>query len=304
MNLQEKITAHMYFRLKIYEKDGYEFQNFFTHIMNKYDENYMTIKTQGNIGDRKNDGYIPNKGIYFQVYAPEKVDAKEAISKIDEDLEGLMAYWDKYCKVKEYYFVMNDKYKGAYPTINKEILEEGIKYNIDAKLLLSSQIETLFFKLKDEDIIEILGNIIATQSEDLSYTSLNEVIEGIMNLPIKDNERLISPAEMEEKIKFNNLNEQIKSILNEHSIYTGPLEDYFSNQGNFERERVQQILSNVYEESKKEISDECQDPSSLRFCYIAKKITPAQPSVSVVNAVYILMSYYFESCDIFENPNS
>lgn len=28
MNIQEKAIAHTYFKLKIYQKDGYEFQDF------------------------------------------------------------------------------------------------------------------------------------------------------------------------------------------------------------------------------------------------------------------------------------
>lgn len=303
MNLQDKMIAQMYFKLKIYKKNAYEFQNFFTSIMNKYDANFMTIKTQGQFGDRKNDGYIPNKGVYFQVYAPEKVDSREAISKIEDDLKGLMEYWDKQCPVKEYNFVMNDKYAGVYPEINKKILEEGKKYNINAKLLLAAQLENMFFELEDSDILEILGTLIIVPSENLSFNSLNEVIEGIMNLPIKDNESLIQPAEMDEKIKFNNLNEQIKNILNQHSIYTGQLEEYFANKGDFEREKVQQILSNIYDEAKREINNEYLDANSLRLCYIAKKILPKNANISIVNAIYVIMSYYFESCDIFQNPN-
>lgn len=304
MNLQEKVVAHKYFQLKIYQKDGYEFQNFFTSIMNKYDSGFMTIKTQGNIGDRKNDGYIPSKGIYFQVYAPEKIDAKEAIEKIENDLNGLMSYWDKLCKVKEYNFVMNDKYKGAYPTINAKILEVGKKYNIKTNLLLASQLENICFQLKDEEIEEILGNIIDVPMENLSFTSLNDVIEGIMKLPFKAKESLISPAEMNEKIKFNYLNQEVSNILNQYSIYTGQLEEYFFNKGEFERERVQQVLTGIYEEAKKQIEDNANDANSIRFFYIVDKITPEKPNISIMNAIYILMSYYFEACDIFLNPNN
>lgn len=304
MNLQEKVIAHIMFKLKIYQKEGFEFQNFFTEIMNKYDNEFRTIKTQGNLGDRKNDGYISSKGIYYQVYAPEQIDAKEAIDKIEKDLEGLTNYWDNLCKVKEYNFVMNDKYKGAYPTINAKILEVGKKYNINAKLLLASQLENIFFQLKDEEIIEILGNIINVPIENLSFSSLNDVIEGIMKLPFKSNESLISPAEMDEKIKFNNLNEEVSNILNQHSIYTGQLEEYFSNKGDFEREKVQQVLTGIYEESKEQIKDDAIDSNSIRFFYIVDKIKPENSNISIMNAIYILMSYYFEACDIFLNPNS
>ncbi len=304
MNIQEKAIAHAYFKLKIYQKDGYEFQNFFTSIMNKYDSEFTPIKTQGNIGDRKNDGYIPSKGIYYQVYAPEKVDATEAISKIENDLDGLIEYWNDKCPVKEFNFVMNDKYKGAYPTINAKILEVGKKYNITAKLLLASQIENIFFQLKDEEIIEILGNIISVPIENLSFSSLNDVIEGIMKMPFKTNDSLIAPAEMEEKIKFNNLNEEVSKILNEHSIYIGQLEEYFSNKGDFEKEKVQQILTGIYEEAIKKISNNETDSNSIRFFYIVDKITPSKNNISIMNAIYILMSYYFEACDIFLNPNN
>lgn len=304
MNLQEKVIAQKYFQLKIYQKDGYEFQNFFTSIMNKYDSEFTTVKTQGSLGDRKNDGYIPSKGIYYQVYSPEKVDAKEAMDKIENDLDGLMDYWDNLCKVKEYNFVMNDKYKGAYPMINAKILEVGKKYNITTKLLLASQLENIFFQLKDEEIVEILGNIINVPIGNLSFSSLNDVIEGIMKLPFKANESLISPAEMDEKIKFNNLNEEVSNILNQHSIYTGQLEEYFSNKGDFEREKVQQVLTGIYEEAKEQIKDDAIDSNSIRFFYIVDKIKPESSNISIMNAIYILMSYYFEACDIFLNPNS
>lgn len=304
MNIQEKAIAHAYFKLKIYQKDGFEFQNFFTSIMSKYDNEFTPIKTQGNLGDRKNDGYIPSKGIYYQVYAPERIDATDAISKIENDLDGLIKYWNDKCPIKEFNFVMNDKYKGTYPTINAKILEVGEKYNIKAKLLLASQIENIFFELKDEEIIEILGNIISVPIENLSFNSLNDVIEGIMKLPFKTDESLIAPAEMEEKIKFNNLNTQVANILNEHSIYIGQLEEYFSNKGDFEREKVQQILTGIYEESIKKINNDETDANSIRFFYIVDKITPAQNNISIMNAIYILMSYYFEACDIFLNPNN
>lgn len=304
MDLQKRVMAQKFFQLKIYQKEGYEFQNFFTKIMNKYDSEFTTIKTQGNLGDRKNDGYIPSKGIYYQVYAPEKIDAKEAMEKIENDLDGLMNYWNDLCPVKEYNFVMNDKYKGAYPTINAKILEVGKKYSISTKLLLASQLENIFFQLKDEDIAEILGNIIDVPMENLSFSSLNDVVEGIMKLPFKMNDTLVSPAEMDEKIKFNNLNEEVSNILNQHSIYIGQLEEYFSNKGDFEREKVQRALIGVYENSKKDIGEEIVDQNSLRFFYIVDAITPENPNISIMNAIYILMSYYFEACDIFVNPNN
>lgn len=304
MTLQEKIIAQMLFKLKVYKKNAYEFQNFFTQIMSKYDKEFQTIKPQGKIGDRKNDGYIPSKGIYYQVYAPEKIDANDAIDKMETDLNGLIEYWNPICEIKEYNFVMNDKYLGAYPTINKKISELQEKYNIKTNLILASNLENIFFGLNDEEIQEVLESIITVPQENLSYSALNEVIEGIMNLPVEREISLITPAEMTEKIKFNNLNEQIANILTVHSIYVGQLEEYFYNQSNFERQKVQGILTKIYEDAKNDINEKLEDSSSMIFFLIVDKISPTKKTPSILNAIYILMAYYFESCDIFLNPNN
>lgn len=303
MTLQEKIVAQMFFKAKIYTKNGYEFQNFCTKIISKYDKDFQPIKTQGKLGDRKNDGYIPTKGIYYQVYAPEKIDSKEAIDKIEEDIQGLIEYWDKKCKIKEYNFVINDKYLGAYPTINSKILEVQTKYNIEAKLVLASHLENMLFELADDEIQEVLETIIAVPQENLSYQALSEVIENIMNLPLGEPISLITPAEMDEKIRFNHLNNQISNILNVYSMYIGQLEEYFCNQSDFERQKIQEILTKVYEEVKDDIDDSIDDSSSIIFFTIVEKIAPRTKTVSILNATYTLMSYYFESCDIFLNPN-
>ncbi|MBA5837111.1 hypothetical protein F9879_08685, partial [Morganella morganii] len=61
------------FHLQIYESDGQRFEDLFSKIMNYKSPDFQQIKTYGNIGDRKNDGYIKNENTYYQVYAPEDV---------------------------------------------------------------------------------------------------------------------------------------------------------------------------------------------------------------------------------------
>ena len=79
------------FRVKIYTKNGTEFHSFFENIMEKAYSDYQKIKPHGIEGDRGNDGYIKNSGIYYQVYAPEVPSIKlaEAVRKLKEDFEKL-----------------------------------------------------------------------------------------------------------------------------------------------------------------------------------------------------------------------
>ncbi len=73
MNLDEKILARILFQNKIYQSDGQNFEDLFCKIMAYYNPNFRKIKPFGNIGDRKNDGYIGDIGAYYQVYAPENI---------------------------------------------------------------------------------------------------------------------------------------------------------------------------------------------------------------------------------------
>ena len=73
MNSQEKSLARQLFQNKIFRADGQVFEDIFTTIMNYAEADFRSIKPWGNIGDRKNDGYIKNNGKFYQVYVPEDI---------------------------------------------------------------------------------------------------------------------------------------------------------------------------------------------------------------------------------------
>ena len=75
---------------------------------------FIPIEPYGNVGDRKNDGYIPARGEFFQVYAknPEGKLASAA-AKAKADFAGLNKHWQKKCPIKRYRFVFNDGFTGS-----------------------------------------------------------------------------------------------------------------------------------------------------------------------------------------------
>lgn len=123
MTREQKFMAHLIFRNKISESDGSAFEALFTRIMTCANPSFQQVKPQGRIGDKKNDGFDQLSGTYYQVYAPEKLEIKEqnAINKLNEDFNGLYAYWKSICPIKKFIYVINDKYKGAFPSLHKEL---------------------------------------------------------------------------------------------------------------------------------------------------------------------------------------
>ena len=60
MNQQEKRIAYLIFKNRILESDGQAYEDFFVEVMTKLNPNFEPIKPQGQIGDKKNDGFDKN----------------------------------------------------------------------------------------------------------------------------------------------------------------------------------------------------------------------------------------------------
>ena len=184
MDSNKKAIVRKFFKLRILESEGQSFEGLFTCIMQYAGPDFQQIKPWGNIGDRKNDGYIPSKGIYFQVYAPEDISKSmnKAVKKLESDFSGLLEEWKG---VKEYHFVINDKYKGVPPQLAQVIQKIDEDYSIKADIWTVNKLEDLVLSLDDDKILTIVGGLPnPADISTLDYGTLGEVIEHLMKLDI------------------------------------------------------------------------------------------------------------------------
>jgi hypothetical protein len=297
MNVQEKTIARKLFQNKILRSDGQAFEDIFTQVMNYSERDFQSIKPWGNIGDRKNDGYIKAKGIFYQVYAPEDIQKSylDAVKKIRTDFIGLLNQWSP---VNEFYFVINDKYKGVNADCEIVIQEIKQSYNLKrAGILTAKDIENVLFTLDDDEIFSVTGLIPDPATiKNLDYSILNEVISYVMQMPLKTNSEFnILLPDWDGKIKFNNLSDATAHLLNGGYIQLYSLEEYLSNNSDFLADSLRDQLNAVYCQEKKSKSGddlfwamvECLSPKAQRMYQIT---------------VITIMAKYFESCDIFEEP--
>jgi hypothetical protein len=106
MDRIQQLNYEKDFRIAFLESKGDGFQRLFEKLMSKVHPNdFMACRPWGNVGDRKNDGYLPSARVLFQSYAPNELSATEAIKKINEDFEGAKEHWAKY--FDEWTFVHN-----------------------------------------------------------------------------------------------------------------------------------------------------------------------------------------------------
>ena len=174
----DKNYLSLQFRYKIHTKNGTEFQSFFENIMGKAYSDFQKIKPYGKYGDSGNDGYRKNSGIYYQVYAPETplIKQAEAARKLKKDFEKLKKNWNKILKIKEYYFVFNNKYFGSTEKI-EDALSELVKNNKNIKfnIFTAENLESVFFQLNNTDILDLGFNIDLTKAVSNAYEYLKHV---------------------------------------------------------------------------------------------------------------------------------
>jgi hypothetical protein len=295
MNIEEKTLARIFFQNKIRKSDGNEFEDLFSQIMNYAEPDFEQIKPWGNIGDRKNDGFIRSKGVFFQVYAPEDISKSypDAITKLERDFNGLQNHWDP---INEFYFVVNDKYKGVNADANQKIATIVNDNSLQkGKILTAKDLEKIVFSLNDDLIITVVGflpNLVNVSKLDFSV--LTQVIGYIMELPIQQSMGEIKFPDWDEKIAFNKLNNFTKNYLDNGSFNLGALNEFLSNE-NFLAEELQKKLIGIYEELKIELSGD------NLFWDIVYKCIPKNENAYLASIITI-MAKYFESCDIFEEP--
>jgi len=298
-----KYIARKLFKLKIHESNGQTFEDLFSRVMSCSNKNFQQVKPQGRIGDKKNDGFDKVNGKYYQVYAPEDISSKEekAIKKLETDFVGLKKYWDTLCPIKEFYFVINDKYRGAHPDVTTAILNLKNSYTkIKFDLFLSPQFEDCFLNLNDEDIIDIVGHIPEPESlTTLDFNILTEVINYIIkNLKAFKSKEVILNPDFDKKIIFNNLSKGTSEFLNIGNYQVSSVDEFFKYNSNYTKQELRDRFKMLYEEGKEKIGDD----SDTIFYYILNEANPFPEKKLPQDAVIVLMSYYFEACDIFEPP--
>jgi len=297
MNSQEKSLARQLFQNKIFRADGQIFEDIFTAIMNYAEADFRSIKPWGNIGDRKNDGYIKNKGKFYQVYAPEDIRKSytDAVNKLKTDFAGLKSHWNP---VNEFYFVINDKYKGVNADCEQTIQEIKEKHHLNnAGFLTAKDLENILFNLDDDQIFLISGNIPNPAAiKQLDYSILNEVIGHIMQLPLNqgDESKIVSP-DWDKKIKFNNLSEPVANLLNNGYFQLHSLNEYLSNDSDFLADSLRDKMNEIYFQGK---NINCGDNLFWAIVNCASPKAKQMYQASVI----VIMSKYFETCDIFEEP--
>lgn len=294
---------------KILRADGQAFESLFTQVMSYAHADFKQIKPQGPVGDKKNDGYHTSTGSYYQVFAPEQLEAgvKRAVTKLEDDFAGLKKYWDSICPITEFRFVLNDKYKGSFPEIENGLAKIKKKHKLHVcESFLARHLEDAVFALPDDQIVAVVGFIPSPQAlRNVQYSVLTEVLEHLMNLPAPNvpPPLLVAPA-FEAKLQFNGLSEGTANILTTASYQSGHIDRYFANNSGQAKQLVRDKVAAIYTQLDAQTFPAAPNGASRAdqvLFGLVDEVSGAQ-SKAAWDAAMVVVAYYFEACDVFEAP--
>ncbi|NFO31093.1 hypothetical protein FDB41_12510 [Clostridium botulinum] len=313
MGRAENFYYHMHFENLLLKSYGNMFQEHFYNLMSFYNSNFRKIAVQGQIGDRKCDGYIYTKGIFYQVYGPKETISTDSqiqrytINKAEGDFLELLehtknGYWEP---IQQYVFVLNN-HRGLFPDLDEKIKYLNNEYSpIKFDVIDRAQLINMFDSLDENKKISICNCF----APEISIGVINNTIVGNIisylthnNRPKENKNKLIAPN-FENKLKWNNLNQYNSSALTIGNYSVNKLEEYLNTYSKSIGEQLCIIYSNLYSDAKKNFSGD----SNAQFDYIVDN-SYDNDNLSITDEflyntnTYIIMSKYFESCDIFEEP--
>jgi hypothetical protein len=276
--------------------NGDEFQTLFERLMGlAYKADFMACRPWGNRGDRKNDGFLRSERRLFQVYAPNQMSEHRAKAKIAEDFNGAKVHWRNH--FDKWVFVHNAT-EGLPPHVHKLLLDfEAENPEIKVETWCLEEFRGIFRILSVDDKGSWFGLAPNEATKrTLGFEDLKVVLERISS------HKVSQPFKVKEvpegKIEANSLSEAVKTLIQQGTIQSHMVGDFLK-QWHDETlgERLAEAFSAEYQR--------------LRTDHIPNRIYAELQSWAGGNlrgapehelAVLTVIAYYFESCDIFEEP--
>jgi len=287
----------LHFRLAFLSQHGTAFQDWFVRLAgHAFGADFEEVRPYGAQGDLKCDGRRVSTKAVFQCYAPREMNDAKLNGKIDEDFHGAQAHWGS--EMAEWIFVHNDAdglppkvvqnidtLRAAHPAIKIETWSEPELHRLTFGLALPAM-QALFGYAPSIAMVDhlVLNDIVP-------------IIEALARLEPNPNPPLTPPSV--EKLHKNSLSDDSAVLLQMGRRKSGLVDTFFSKSARPDLgERVAEAFRARYAELK---SLDLPPDTIFRHLqdYAGMNGEPKRQCAALA-----VLTYFFDNCDIFEDPVS
>lgn len=273
-----------------------EFETWFRVMMECIHKgDFEIIKAGGAHGDKKSDGRIISEETIFQCYAPESPAkfASNAPTKISDSFPKIFEYWPN---LKTWVLVHNNA--GGIGTSVSDALEtlrvdhHPLKVEDGSRRLLKD----LHDQLSLQQLIDIYPGVRLNFSE-VQMSSIRPLLRKIEDEHAPPVSLMDFGDEPDQKkLEFNKLSSEARFNIQRARKGLGIVDRYIEGLSRpTSASIIQEALINQYQ-SLSDLGYNSDETLAKLMKFVGDDGTP-----TITAAAYVILTYYFESCDIFEN---
>lgn len=299
LKFQERMFVKAAFRELMANLHYDAFEDFFHRLMTARYPDFVQVRTHGNLGDLGADGLRLHDGRLYACYGPEVFDAARAANKFQTDLAKALV--KRPGQFKTFVFVYNDA-RGLHPEVTR-LLARAAKDHTSLKFEPMGPPRFLreLWKLIREDIEDLLGAPIPIH--EFVYGIGLEDLTPLLRHLMTHRSRGTSAAPLREvpatKLDFNRLGGDDQEMLRLGMRYTPLVEQYYQGITDVtERDEVAADFNAYYRQVAVDYGEPDQVIVELQKYVVGNE----RQGTAAELALWVVLAYFFETCDIFEEP--
>lgn len=301
MLFEQRAMARLLFLTKLTDIYENAFEDFFHNLMSARYPDYVDVRTHGNLGDQGADGLSLHNRKLYACYAPQVYNASEIKSKFISDLKKAKQKRDG--QFDTFTFVHND-IRGTHPEIATVLAEAAVEHS---PLLMDHVGRRRLWQemlcLRLDQIEDLLGSPIPVQGRTYGI-GLEELAGLLTHLRTKrsTSDPLMALPEVSAlKLDYNRLSGDSREDLINGMKHTYLVDQYYAGLiSPYERDEVAAGFSAYYRQIRESLDDPEDVLWQLEMYVLGNEIQHRQ----VHKAAWVILAYFFERCDIFEQPSN
>lgn len=274
------------------------FEDWFTELaQRRWGTDFEPVRAQGRSGDLKCDGHRLSTGTIFQCYAPRRLENRALTAKIANDFSGALGCWGG--RMKAWHLVINER-AGLCAEAKQQTDALRAKHaHVDIRTMGPIEIERLALELNAEQLGDLFGYVMdaaEARSTRITFKDIEDVVATLEGSdPVPSLAPLSVPAE--NKAEHNGFEPEIRELIRSGERLAPRVAQFFNETGRVELgERLATRLAENYRSMK----DAGHDPAQIFFVFVDMCGGLDRPPQGRA-ALLAVLSYYFNSCNIFEN---
>jgi hypothetical protein len=256
----------------------------------------VRVRPWGNIGDRKNDGYLRSKRQLFQCYAPRGLELKKILDKMNEDFVEALPHWKQH--FDEWIFTHNDL-DGVAPDVLSLLLELSDKHKpLRAHQWGYNDLLGVYKGLPETGVASLLGP--APGRGAMMSVRLRDVQALLEHIALQPEPTNVDVRPVpQEKLKYNQLSDAVVGLVRAGMSRAELVRKYLG--GVPDPTRYDRAAAS-FRQRYQELKAEGRSPDDI-FVGLQKFVSgDTVAAASQQAATLAILAFFFEACEIFERP--